>query len=147
MSVRCINARADSVATKPAFRDAYRARRCLVPAAGYYEWKATPAGKVPHFITSPDGSLMAFAGLWERWKPAQGEPVESFTIVTTDSSMTELHDRMPVILEAENYDEWLTAKDPARLLVACSRDRLRVYPVSNRISNVRNQEPELLNPV
>lgn len=146
---RLINARAESVATKPAFRAAYKVRRCLVPARGYYEWKVTPRGKVPHFITTTDDSLMAFAGLWEHWKPAEGDAVESYTILTTEPNAftREIHNRMPVILEPENFDEWLTAKEPARLLVPCSPDRLRAWPVSTRVNSPKNNDAELLDPI
>ncbi|MBI3918310.1 MAG: SOS response-associated peptidase [Betaproteobacteria bacterium] len=146
---RLINARAETVATKPAFRAAYKARRCLVPARGCYEWKVTPAGKVPHFITTIDDSLMAFAGLWEHWKPVEGDPIESYTMLTTEPNTfaRAIHNRMPVIVEPEDYDEWLTSKDPARLLVPCSPDRLRAWPVSTRVNSQRNNDAELVLPL
>jgi putative SOS response-associated peptidase YedK len=145
---RMINARAETVATKPAFRAAFRARRCLVPALGFYEWKAAPAGRMPYYITRADGGLMAFAGLWETWRAPGGEPVVSYTILTTDANafMRKLHERMPVILEPGNHEEWLAAADPARLLAPCSADRLRAWPVSTRVNSPRNDDAALIEP-
>lgn len=145
---RLINARAETVATKPAFRAAYKSRRCLVPALGFYEWQATPRGKVPHFITSADEGLMSFAGLWEQWQPPEGQPVISYTIITTDANefMAKLHNRMPVILEPETWRAWLTTPDPAPLLAPCSPDRLRAWPVSTRVNSPKNNDAQLIEP-
>jgi putative SOS response-associated peptidase YedK len=107
-----INARAESVATKAAFRTAFKSRRCLIPADGFYEWQPTPRGKQPYRITLADGSMFAFAGLWERWHdPKTDEWIESCCIVTCEpNELTEkFHDRMPVILGDADYDTWLTA--------------------------------------
>jgi putative SOS response-associated peptidase YedK len=146
---RLINARAETVAEKPAFRAAYRARRCLVPASGFYEWKKAPGGKQPYYVTSRDGSVLAFAGLWEQWQPADGEPIYSFTIITTDANpvMQRLHDRMPVILAPREYDEWLMAKDPRGLLRPCPSEMLKAYAVGTAVNSPRNDDPKLIEPL
>ena len=146
---RLINARAETVAEKPAFRAAYRARRCLVPASGFYEWKKTAQGKQPYYITSSDGSVLAFAGLWEAWQPAEGSPILSFAIITTDANpmMQQLHERMPVILVPQAYEEWLAARDPRNLLHACPSGMLKAYPVSTAVNSPRNDDPALIEPL
>ena len=146
---RLINARAETVSEKPAFRAAYRARRCLVPASGFYEWKKVPRGKQPYYITSAERTVLAFAGLWEHWQPAGAASTLSFTIVTTDANavMKQLHDRMPVILAPENYEAWLTAKDPRELMRPCPPDMLTAYPVSTVVNSPRNDDPALVEPL
>ena len=146
---RLINARADTLTEKPAFRDAYRARRCLVPASGFYEWKKIPGGKQPWYVTSVDGTTFAFAGLWERWRPPGGEPTLSFTIITTDANdrLKEIHDRMPAIVEPEHFDAWLKAEDPRHLLRPCEPGLLTAYPVSPAINSAHNDDPGLVEPV
>jgi putative SOS response-associated peptidase YedK len=117
---RMINARSEGIEAKPAFREAVKARRCVVPATGFFEWNGQPGRKQPFAITLPGQQLFAFAGLWERWKPPGGEPVETFTIVTTDANeaVARIHDRMPVILPMDAIDTWLTAPpDAARALL------------------------------
>jgi putative SOS response-associated peptidase YedK len=151
IAARLINARAETLAEKPAFRAAYRARRCIVPADGFYEWAKRPDGKQPYFIHAPDGTVLAFAGLWERWtRPANGEVIDSFTIVTTRANpqIQALHDRMPVILAPEVVDVWLDrTADPPRLsevLRPCAEERLAMRPVARAVGNVRNEGPELI---
>lgn len=146
-----INARAEEVAAKPAFREALKKRRCLVPADAFYEWQKLDAkNRRPHAIALRGGEPYAFAGLWEHWQPKEGSPLETFTIITTDANeVTEpLHDRMPVILERRDYDRWLDAGDPARppidLLRPYPAEKMLAWPVSNRVGNVRNDDPELL---
>lgn len=109
---RPFNARADGVASKPFFRSAFGARRCLVPVRGFWEWQGPKGAKIRTWITSPDGSPLVFAGLWEEWRPADAEPVRSFTIITTEPSeiMAGIHDRMPAILTGDERAAWL---DPA----------------------------------
>lgn len=144
-----INARAETVRKKPAYRQAFSRRRCLVPADGFYEWKKANGGKQPYRIVPSDApeGLMAFAGLWERWSPneADGEPIESFTIVVTaaNEQLAEIHDRMPVVLEPDDWDAWLTssADDAAALLRPLPADRLEAYPVSKRVNNPSNDDP------
>ena len=112
---RMINARSETAATRLAFRDAFRSRRCLVPADGFYEWTQEGGRKQPWLVRLPGGALYAFAGLWERWKPeGGGEAVETFTVLTTDASerLRPLHPRMPVIMAPEDYETWLSG-DPA----------------------------------
>jgi putative SOS response-associated peptidase YedK len=145
------NARAEEVATKPAFREALKTRRCLVPADAFYEWKQLDAKtKRPFAIGLQSGEPYAFAGLWERWKPKEGELLETFTIITTDpNELTEtLHDRMPVILERRDYDRWLEPCDPARppidLLRPYPAEKMQAWPVSERVGNVKNDDPDLL---
>jgi len=116
-----INARAETVASKPAFRNAFRYRRCLIPADGFYEWQVVPGSKTkqPWFIVLRDREPMAFAGLWERWRSQEGEDLESCSIIVTDANelMQPIHDRMPVILAPGDWDAWLEteAKDPGGL--------------------------------
>ena len=149
---RSINARAESVATAPAFREAFRHRRCLVPVNGFYEWKKLPdGGKQPYHIGMRDGSPFALAGLWERWKKG-AEPVESFTIITGEpNSLTAaLHDRMPVILEPDHWDAWLTAKDtaaPLAMLQPFPAQLMAAHPVSPKVGNVKNDTPDLVQPL
>lgn len=149
MGGRLINARADTLAQKPAFRDAYRWRRCLVPASGFYEWKKVSSGKQPWYVTSADGTMMAFAGLWERWRPPGAEPTLSFTIITTDPNdqLKELHDRMPAILEPEDFDAWLNDEDPLSLMRPYRPELLTAYPVSAAINSPHNDDPTLVEPL
>ena len=146
---RLINARADTLAQKPAFRDAYRARRCLVPASGFYEWKRTAGGKQPWYVTSADGTTLAFAGLWERWRPAGGEAVLSFTIITTDASapIREIHERMPAIVQPEDFAAWLNGEDPRELLRPCQTQMLMAYPVSAAVNSPGSDDPALVQPL
>jgi putative SOS response-associated peptidase YedK len=149
----CINAKAETVAEKPAFRDAFKNRRCLIPADGFYEWRKTDGGKVPYAIVPKDG-VFAFAGLWERWKdPASQEVVRSCTIVTgrPNELVAPIHDRMPVILPPEAWPRWLGEEPATRdelleLLQPYPADRMRAYPISTRVNSVRNDEPALLEP-
>jgi putative SOS response-associated peptidase YedK len=148
---RLINARAETLAEKPSFRSALRKRRCIVPADGFYEWAKRPDGKQPYYIHASDGSILAFAGLWERWtRPDDGESIDSFTIVTpaANDRMRALHDRMPVILAPEAAARWLDpASDPAALsdLLGPSPDeRMALHPVARAVGNVRNEGPELI---
>ncbi|MCL4830214.1 MAG: SOS response-associated peptidase [Caldilinea sp.] len=150
IGARMINARAETVDEKPAFRAAFKRRRCIIPASGFYEWKKVNGGKRPYFITAADGEPLGLAGLWESWNGPNGEALESCTILTTDANETvvALHDRMPVILAPEDYDEWLGAgKDstPAELsqlkhlLRPFPADRMTLYPVSTYVNSPRNE--------
>ncbi len=144
---RMINARAETLAEKPAFRQALRERRCIVPASGFFEWKGAPGHKQAFAITVPERPLFAFAGLWERWKPADGETVETFTIVTTDAnaSVAPIHDRMPVILPESAYDTWLfgTPEEALALLEPYAHP-VATRPIGSRVGNSRNDTPEVL---
>jgi putative SOS response-associated peptidase YedK len=146
-----INARAEEVATKPAFREALRKRRCLVPADAFYEWQRSDAkNKRPFAIAFRSGQPYAFAGLWEQWRPKEGEALETFTILTTEANelLAPIHDRMPVILEPKDYKRWMEPADPDRLPVGLMRpfpaEQMTAWPVSQRVGNVRNNDPELL---
>jgi putative SOS response-associated peptidase YedK len=147
---RAINARAESVSEKPSFRSAFRHRRCLIPADGFYEWKTEGGAKQPYRMAAPDAGVFAFAGLWERWlKAADGVPVESCTIVTTEANDTlrAIHHRMPVILDPADYGTWLDPQTPPAvaldLLRPCPADWLVVARVSRRINSAANQDLSL----
>jgi putative SOS response-associated peptidase YedK len=146
-----INARAEEVATKPIYREAFKQRRCLIPADAFYEWQKIGAkSRLPFAFALQSGEPYAFAGLWERWKPREGEPLETFTILTTDpNELAEpVHNRMPVILEPRDYQRWMNPGDPARppvdLLRPFPAEKMRSWTVSDRVGNVRNNDPELL---
>ncbi|MGB7549498.1 MAG: SOS response-associated peptidase [Terracidiphilus sp.] len=147
------NARTEEAAAKPAFREALRKRRCLVPADAFYEWqRLDPKTKRPYAIALRSGEPCALAGLWERWEPREGEALETFTVLTTDPNalMEPIHNRMPVILEPRDYARWLEGGDPARppvdLLRPYPAEKMRAWPVSDRVGNVRNNDAELLAP-
>ena len=151
---RMINARAETVAEKPAFRQALRKRRCLVLADGFYEWKKEGGAKVPMYIASRSREPFGMAGLWETWKTPSGEPLHSCTIITTsaNSLMEPIHDRMPVILTQEAETAWLDRgiDDPValtRLLVPYPAPELEAYPVSTLVNSPSNDTPECLLPV
>ena len=144
---RTINARAETVASRPAFRAAYRRRRCLVPADGFYEWTGPRGKRQPHNIHRSDGFPLAFAGLWE----THDEFGPTFTIITTEPNayMSTIHNRMPVVLEPDDWTEWLSADDEdpaglAALLQPAADDVLMGYPVSPAVNSVRNNGPHLL---
>ena len=151
-----INAKAETVAEKPAFRDAFRERRCVIPADGFYEWKKIDAKtKQPYAIVMKDRSVFGFAGLWERWKDrASGEMIQSCTIITTTPNevCAALHDRMPVILEPKDYARWLSeeATDPPHLMAMLRpypAEAMEAYPVSARVGNVKNTDATLFEPL
>lgn len=142
-----INARSEGIEAKPAFREAVRGRRCVVPATGFFEWQGEAGRKQPFAITVPGAPLIAFAGLWERWRSPGGEPVETFTIVTTDANpqVARIHDRMPVILPLDAVQTWLTAPpEAARELLRPYAGTLELRAVGSYVSNVRNEGPECL---
>ena len=151
---QCINAKAETVAEKPSFRSAFKKRRCLVVATGFYEWQQRGPVKQPMWIGLRSKSPFAFAGLWEHWKPAEGEPLETCTIITTEPNdlMASIHNRMPVILAQSSYDQWL---DPAfqnietlnGLLRPYPSEELTAYPVSTLVNNPRHDAPQCLEPV
>jgi putative SOS response-associated peptidase YedK len=144
-----INARAETVAEKPAFRAAYRRRRCLVLADGFYEWHREGSVKIPYFISLASEDPFAFAGLWERWRNQEtGESLQTATLLTTQANdfLAKLHHRMPVILDAERAERWLAGDD--KLVDSAVRDcpRLRAWPVDRRVNNARNEGDELIEP-
>jgi len=146
-----INARAEEAAAKPAYREAVKRRRCLVPADAFYEWQRQNAGtKQPYAIALKSGEPYAMAGLWERWQPREGAALETFTILTTvpNELMAPIHDRMPAILAVHDYQRWLSPGDPARppmdLLRPFPAEEMLAWPVRARVGNVRNNDPRLL---
>ena len=149
-----INARSETVAAKPAFRDALKSRRCLIPADGFYEWQRNGKAKQPFCFEVNEGSLFAFAGLWDRWKDPNGTWVESCSIMTTmpNAVTSAVHDRMPVILDPGNYDVWLdpgmTNVDAAcELLQPFDARLMRRYPVSERVNHSANDDAECSTPI
>jgi putative SOS response-associated peptidase YedK len=145
-----INARCEMLEQKSAFSTPFRSQRCLVPANGFYEWQRQGTRKQPYKIALRNGALIAFAGLWERWTPETGEPVETFTIVTTTPSklMSEVHDRMPVIIAPNDYHRWLAASvETARILFAPYRSGLSIAPASERVNSIKNDDVGLIAPV
>jgi putative SOS response-associated peptidase YedK len=143
-----INVRAETAAASGMFRGALASRRCLVPADAFYEWRTTPDCKQPYAIARQDGAPLAFAGLWEGWRGPDGETLRTFAILTTaaNATMQQLHARMPVILEPEDWPVWLgeAAGDPPSLMRPAGEGVLRAWPVSRAVNNVRNNAPALL---
>lgn len=175
IGARMINARAETVASKPAFRRAFAKRRCIIPADGFYEWTTRPGQerRQPWYIQRPDGEPFAFAGIWEQWsgpkeaptdtaaEPSSGaaeatpaEPLRSCSIITTaaNEKMSELHDRMPVVLARSDWDAWL-AEDQhdtdllGSLLVPAPSELISFHPVSTEVNNARNKGEHLLDPI
>lgn len=148
IGTRLINARAETVAEKPSFRSAFKRRRCLIPADGFYEWTGPQGAKQPYFVTV-DAPPVAFAGLWEHWESPDGE-LETCTIVTTTANQVveRVHDRMPVILAKDEYDLWLDPDFPmpavGSLLDPWPAERTVLYPVGKAVGNPRNDGPALL---
>ncbi|MDW8468794.1 MAG: SOS response-associated peptidase [Burkholderiales bacterium] len=151
VGARMINARAETVAEKPAFRAAYRRRRCLVPASGFFEWQARPSGKQPWYVRPRAGELFTFAALWERWSGPEG-PLETCAIVVTraNEALAPVHDRMPVIVAPEHWQRWLDCSAPTDvgdLLRPCDPALLVLYPVSGAVNDARRDEPSLVRPL
>ena len=145
-----INARAETVAEKPAYRAAYRHRRCIVLADGFYEWRREVDVKTPHFISLASGEPFALAGLWENWTDKKsGESLQTTTLITTAANdfMTPLHHRMPVILEAGTAGEWLAGSADLLDNVAAITPALQAWPVDRRVNNARNEGEELVGAV
>ena len=146
-----INARAETIATQPAFREAFRERRCLIPADGFYEWRRDENGKVPVWVHRPDDELFAFAGVWSRYELREGDPIVSCAIVTTDPNplMRSIHDRMPVILPRAAEASWLsgdaTEAELSELLVP-SDEELEAREVPDLVNSVREDGPGLIEP-
>ena len=145
---RMINARAETVAEKPAYRAAFRRRRCLVPADGFYEWQRIGRRKQPYFIHMRDDGPFALAGLWESWEGPDNSLIESFTVVTTEPNrvVEPIHNRMPVILDQSDYDLWLDsatedAQVLAPLLVPYPAESMESYPVSSQVNNPAHEDP------
>ena len=149
-----INARSETASTKPAFSDALKHRRCLIPADGFYEWKRLGASRQPFCFEVNGGELFAFAGLWDRWRDANGTWLKTFSILTTtpNAVTSAVHDRMPVILNAEDYDLWLdpgmkNVAEVSQLLKPFAGHQMRCYPVSSRVNHVANDDEGCSRPV
>jgi putative SOS response-associated peptidase YedK len=149
-----INARGDTIAEKPSFRDAFARRRCLVPADGFYEWRSVPGSrKEPWRIELADRKGFVFAGIWEAWKSPDGETVKSFAIATTEANeaLGPIHARMPVILARADEDAWLDPRATRERLGALLRPYdggpMRTYRISERVNSVRNDDPSILEPI
>jgi putative SOS response-associated peptidase YedK len=154
---RMINARAETVSQKPSFRNAFRKRRCLIPADGFYEWKGEKGNKQPYYVSIPSGEPFSFAGLWETWtdkKTGEESVYKSCTIITTaaSESIREIHHRMPVILDPKFHEKWLNAdiQDPKALQVIINDGiihNMSFYPVSKLVNSVKNNDPNCIKPV
>jgi putative SOS response-associated peptidase YedK len=160
---RMINARSETVTEKPSFRAAFKRRRCLIPADGFYEWQKQTNGKQPMFIRPAEGEEQpglslpkrpfALAGLWEVWRDPDGSALQSCTILTTTPNelMAPIHNRMPVIIEPEDYDLWLNPEpDPEQglhLLRPYPAEKMTAYPVSTVVNNPRNETPDCIQPI
>ena len=150
---RPINARAETVATSPMFRQAFRSQRCLVPASGFYEWQQRPGGKQPYWIQLKGGDLFVFAGLWESWSDRDGHETHTYTIITREPNalMAPIHNRMPVFLRRDDEALWLNPDETeAERLQAlrrpCPPDEMEAWPVSRAVNNPQNDSADLLRP-
>jgi len=149
---RMINARAETAHEKPSFRRAFRERRCLIPADGFYEWKRTNGTKQPYYIHMKEGRPFAFAGLWESWREEGGPEVRSCAILTTrpNALASEIHDRMPVILPAGSREAWLDPEAEKEELLALlepyPEDEMEAYPVSRYVNSPQNNDPHCVEP-
>jgi putative SOS response-associated peptidase YedK len=157
MGARLINARAETVTEKPAFRQAFRRRRCLIPASGFYEWHRAGKAKQPYYFFLNDSAetppLFAFAGLWEHWENGNGDGIESCTIITTEPNATlqSFHDRMPVILSPQAYDRWLDPTEQTErlqsLLQPYAVSAMGYYLVSTLVNNPRQDDQSCIQPL
>jgi len=146
---RMINARAETVAEKPSFRNAYKKRRCLILADGFYEWRKEGDGKTPYFISLADGSPFAFAGLWENWSSKESdESLQTTAIITTAASdfMAQLHQRMPVVMQPEQAERWLGGDMELLSEVIDHSPSFQAWPVERTVNNARNEDPALIEP-
>jgi len=152
IGARMINARAETVGQKPAYRAPFRRRRCLVLASGFYEWQATAAGKVPHYFSHEQGEPLAFAGLWDRWEEPGSEAVDSCTIVTVPAEgvVKPVHNRMPLLLAASQHRGWIDRDTPVTQLEEWLHDAaappLRSWPVARTVNDPRHDGAELIQP-
>jgi putative SOS response-associated peptidase YedK len=154
IGARMINARAETVAEKPSFRNAFKKQRCLIPSDGFYEWKGEKGNKQPYFVSNPSGEPFVFAGLWETWRRKENDKefvYKSCTIITTGArgAIREIHHRMPVILDPKFYDKWLNAgiQDPKELEMILKEGLIHdiiYYPVSKVVNSVKNNNPNCI---
>jgi putative SOS response-associated peptidase YedK len=152
-AAKCINARSETIETRPAFRDAFQKRRCVVPADGFFEWTGPKTARQPTWFHREDSRLLLFAGLYEAWQKEQGVWETTFTILTTAANavLESYHDRMPVILADRDADDWMDPRAPSpralkRFLVPAPDELLIATPVSPEVNNVDNDSPDLLRP-
>jgi putative SOS response-associated peptidase YedK len=148
-AARMINARSETVAEMPAYRDSFERRRCLIPADGFYEWKRGGKAKQPFNFSMKDNSIFGLAGIWDRWKNPAGEVIESCSILTTapNALLADIHDRMPVIMQPDSYDLWLdpgfkNAAELSGLLIPFDPSPMKRYAVSSHVNSVKNDDPE-----
>jgi len=149
IGAKLINARSETVAEKPSFRACLRERRCLIPADGFYEWKREPKSKQPYCFTLTDDSPFAFAGIWDRWRGGDGKTLETCSILTTgpNSLVSDIHDRMPVILSPDEYDLWLdpgfkNVEGIVEMMRPFSASAMKKYPVNARVNDAANDDAE-----
>jgi putative SOS response-associated peptidase YedK len=150
LATRMINAPVEAIEETPAFRAPFHTQRCLIPASGYYEWQTKRASKRPYRIALRNSSLFALAGLWERWAPEIGEPVETFTIITTRANklLKEVNERMPVIIAPAEYQRWLTgAEQTVKRLLVPYTGAMTITPVSDRVNDIKQDDPGLIAPI
>ena len=155
IGARMINARGETLAEKPSYKGVYKYKRCLIPADGFYEWKSQPGTKTktPYFIHMRDGKPFAFAGLWDEWRAADASTIRTCTIITTapNGLMAPIHDRMPVILQPQDYAEWLDEMPRSpdslqHLITAFPAEKMDAYPVSALVNSPSNDRAELVQP-
>jgi putative SOS response-associated peptidase YedK len=148
-----INAKCETVRNLPTFRDAYRARRCIVPVDGFFEWKAIKGQKTkqPYAIAMKDGAPFGIGGIWENWKDlATGEWIRTFAVITADANalVAEIHDRMPLIIATKDYVRWLDVEpDPHDLMRPFPADMMRMWPISTRVNKPENDDPSIIEPL
>jgi putative SOS response-associated peptidase YedK len=151
MAYKMINARGETLEEKPAFKTAFKSKRCLIPSDGFYEWKKQDKQKIPHFIRLKTREMFTFAGLWEEWTDAEGRARRTFTIITTEANelMKDLHQRMPVILPPPLEKEWLenpNIQDLKKMLLPFDPQKMEAYEVSDRVNKAGNEGEELIRP-
>ena len=145
MKLSTFNARAETVATKPMFRGAFKRNRCIIPASGYYEWQTTPGGKQPYYFTARDGSILLIAGLWDEWKDKEsGKVIKSCTMIITEPNKVaaKVHDRMPVLLSLNQLGPWLSGKAGTEVLKPAPERMLQLWPVSRRVNSSRANDDD-----
>ncbi len=145
LKLATFNARVETVATKPMFREAFKRTRCIIQASGYYEWKDAPSGKQPYYFTAADGSPLSIAGLWDEWHDVRsGETLKSCTMIVCDANefVGQVHDRMPVLLQPRDFDGWLGAQAGMEVLKPAANDALRRWPVSKRVTSSRARDDD-----
>ena len=147
--MRPINAKSETVATSEMFRRAFQSRRCLVPADGFYEWKGAKPPKQPYYVRMRGGGPFTFAGLWERWHPEGAEPIDTYTIITTEANelMVPIHNRMPVIVPPDRYRDWLEGETPASMLKPYKAVEMEAVPVSRAVNSPKNDSDACIEPL